>query len=168
MTPLQTAFALGLPLATFGFAGAGVVTAGRRERKLVGERLASVRPGTITLGARTRRAAAAGRRPFAAPMLDPLFGIDRHVASDEAMSLLAPLVAVALAAAATLVVIFQSRLQRRARICVNSRSQPCSAVIKPDFSSLQIVEPEFSIGVEGAGDARPIGDRRPPMARGRA
>lgn len=102
MTPLQTAFALGLPLATFGIAGAGLVTAGRRERKLVGERIASVRPGTTAMRARTRRAAAAGHGPFAAPILDPLFGIDRHVASDEAMPLVAPLVALALAAAATL------------------------------------------------------------------
>ena len=98
MTSLQMAFALGLPLATLAFAGASTVSAGRRQRKLVAERLTLVRPGTNAARARKPKDKGA-RRPLAAPLLDPVFGIDRRIASDEGQTLLLPVLVVALAAA---------------------------------------------------------------------
>ena len=77
---------------------------GNSERKLLTARLASVRPGSVRAveAKRTRRLRL---KPLVARVLDPVLGIDRKIASDEPMSLLVPVAAGAIAAAASFVVL---------------------------------------------------------------
>jgi len=109
MTLLSIAITLSLPLLLVAWTGASIITADLHQRRLLAERVASVRTGPrMTATADARGLGLAVRlRAVTAPVLDPILGIDRRTASDEPMSLVPGLIVWAIAGTSLWVVVTQ-------------------------------------------------------------